>query len=155
MSKLRNDFTATGVILNDLRDRVLLIFHKKLGKWLPPGGHVDPQEMPHDAALREVFEETGVVATIVDTSVALNISPANTSEYQMPTPFCILHERIPASAKDVEHMHFDFIYLLQASEGEINKAEREITDARWFSLTEVISLDTTEGTINICKAVMN
>lgn len=34
--------------------------HPKLGLWLPPGGHIEPDELPDDAAVREVFEETGV-----------------------------------------------------------------------------------------------
>lgn len=45
--------------------QVLLHYHRKLGKWLPPGGHVEDNELPDDAALREVFEETGVRARLV------------------------------------------------------------------------------------------
>jgi 8-oxo-dGTP pyrophosphatase MutT (NUDIX family) len=43
-------------------ERVLLLFHAKLAMWLPPGGHVDPDELPDEAAVREVLEETGVQA---------------------------------------------------------------------------------------------
>ncbi|MGF1472324.1 MAG: NUDIX hydrolase [Rubrobacteraceae bacterium] len=39
---------------------VLLHFHGKLGMWLPPGGHIEPGELPDEAAVREVLEETGV-----------------------------------------------------------------------------------------------
>jgi ADP-ribose pyrophosphatase YjhB (NUDIX family) len=45
--------------------QVLLHYHRKLGKWLPPGGHVEDNELPDDAALREVLEETGVRARLV------------------------------------------------------------------------------------------
>jgi len=45
--------------------QVLLHYHRKLGKWLPPGGHVEDNELPDDAAVREVFEETGVRAHLV------------------------------------------------------------------------------------------
>ncbi len=45
--------------------RVLLHFHRRLGKWLPPGGHVEADELPDDAALREVEEETGLVVRLV------------------------------------------------------------------------------------------
>lgn len=45
--------------------RVLLHYHRKLGRWLPPGGHVEENELPDDAALREVLEETGVRARLV------------------------------------------------------------------------------------------
>jgi ADP-ribose pyrophosphatase YjhB (NUDIX family) len=40
--------------------KVLLHFHRKLNMWLPPGGHIERNEVPDDAAVREVFEETGV-----------------------------------------------------------------------------------------------
>lgn len=39
---------------------VLLHRHRKLGMWLPPGGHIEPGELPDEAAVREVLEETGV-----------------------------------------------------------------------------------------------
>lgn len=42
------------------RGCVLLHRHRKLGMWLPPGGHVEPGELPDEAAVREVLEETGV-----------------------------------------------------------------------------------------------
>lgn len=45
--------------------RVLLHYHRKLGRWLPPGGHVEENELPDDAAVREVLEETGVPIRLV------------------------------------------------------------------------------------------
>ena len=47
------------------RGRVLLLFHAKLGLWLPPGGHVEHGELPDEAAVREVLEETGVSCRLV------------------------------------------------------------------------------------------
>jgi ADP-ribose pyrophosphatase YjhB (NUDIX family) len=47
------------------RGRVLLHYHPKLGLWLPPGGHVEHGELPDDAAVREVLEETGVRCHLV------------------------------------------------------------------------------------------
>jgi ADP-ribose pyrophosphatase YjhB (NUDIX family) len=47
------------------RGRVLLLYHRKLGLWLPPGGHVEPGELPDEAAVREVLEETGVHCRLV------------------------------------------------------------------------------------------
>jgi 8-oxo-dGTP pyrophosphatase MutT (NUDIX family) len=45
--------------------KVLLHLHRKLGMWLPPGGHIERDELPDDAAVREVFEETGVEVELV------------------------------------------------------------------------------------------
>ena len=56
-------FTATGIVLH--QDSVLLIEHAKLGWWMPPGGHIDPDEDPVQAVLREVREETGLECQII------------------------------------------------------------------------------------------
>lgn len=47
------------------RERVLLHRHAKLGRWLPCGGHVEPGELPDDAAVRELLEESGVRVRLV------------------------------------------------------------------------------------------
>ncbi len=60
MTDIRH-YTASAVILDD-EDRVLLVHHNKIGLWLYPGGHIDPNEDPAQAALREVAEETGIRA---------------------------------------------------------------------------------------------
>jgi ADP-ribose pyrophosphatase YjhB (NUDIX family) len=53
--------TAAGAVL-DAEGRVLLVRRADNGAWALPGGIIDPAEQPADAAVREVFEETGVVA---------------------------------------------------------------------------------------------
>lgn len=45
--------------------KVLLHLHRKLGMWLPPGGHIELDELPDEAAVREVFEETGIEVELV------------------------------------------------------------------------------------------
>lgn len=57
-------YTAGGMLINE--GKVLLIKHKKLGIWLNPGGHIDEGELPHQAAEREFFEETGVKVRAID-----------------------------------------------------------------------------------------
>jgi len=53
--------TCTGIVLHPDRESFLLIHHKRLDRWLAPGGHVEPEdESPRAAAAREVLEETGV-----------------------------------------------------------------------------------------------
>jgi 8-oxo-dGTP pyrophosphatase MutT (NUDIX family) len=53
-------FTATTYVVND--GATVLHDHKRLDLWLAPGGHIDRDELPHEAALREVREETGLDA---------------------------------------------------------------------------------------------
>ena len=51
--------TASGLVIKD--DLALLIYHPYIKQWMQPGGHIDNGEEPIEAAIREVYEETGVV----------------------------------------------------------------------------------------------
>lgn len=62
-------FTAAGCLIVD--KKVLLVHHKKLGLWLNPGGHIEPDELPHQAAEREFYEETGIVVEAFYTNYEL------------------------------------------------------------------------------------
>ncbi len=61
--ELTRDFTVATFVVH--AGRVLLLFHRKLRLWLPPGGHIDPHELPDEAAVREVLEEAGVAVELV------------------------------------------------------------------------------------------
>jgi 8-oxo-dGTP diphosphatase len=153
MSKLESHYTATGFVLNKASDRVLFIFHKKLQMWLPPGGHIDEGELPHEAVVREVFEETGVQTAIIDPLGDLGL-PKDGLEVQIPTPIAIFHEKIPAHGDKPAHLHYDFLYHLRALEEDLVHAEREVDAAHWFSLAEVLACKTTEGSRVICKRLL-
>jgi len=56
---MKIDLTVAGYIFNNKKE-VLLIHHKKLNLWLPVGGHIDEDETPDDALIREVKEETSL-----------------------------------------------------------------------------------------------
>jgi 8-oxo-dGTP pyrophosphatase MutT (NUDIX family) len=55
-------FTASGLVLDPRTGSLLLHRHRRLGRWLQPGGHIEAAEHPADAAQRETVEETGVLA---------------------------------------------------------------------------------------------
>ena len=67
-SKLRREPVGTIYVLNPNTKEFLLMFHRKLGGWLAPGGHVESGENPAQAALREAKEELGVDLDLVDIS---------------------------------------------------------------------------------------
>ncbi len=70
-------YTAGGMLIHE--GKVLLIKHKKLGIWLNPGGHIDEGELPHEAAEREFFEETGIKVKAFDAYRPLEIKKENQS----------------------------------------------------------------------------
>ena len=97
-------FTATAFVVHE--GSVALHWHPKVGAWLPPGGHVEDNEDPVQAVLREIEEETGLVAEIVPTASLLDIG----CQEQVQPPFTIVIEDIhdPVSGY---HQHIDMIYF--------------------------------------------
>ncbi|GAB4112008.1 MAG: NUDIX hydrolase [Roseiflexaceae bacterium] len=122
--QITRDFTATTFVVHE--DRTLLLLHRKLRKWFPPGGHIDPHELPHDAAIREVREESGL-------DVELLTHPIPMGEViVLPQPHCILLEDITP-----DHQHIDFIYFARVCGGALAIAEREAGAARWLTWEEL------------------
>ncbi len=137
-------FTATAFIV-DSRKRTLLLWHKRLGRWMPPGGHVDSNETPEDAAKRECKEETNLDVEIVGDSQT-DLFANNTHEGRMlKKPIAMLLEEIPASAERNEpaHQHMDFLFIAKPlDEKQATKlAEAESDKMRWFTRDEVAKLD--------------
>lgn len=97
-------FTATGFVVHE--GRVLLHWHRKVKAWLPPGGHVDENEDPVQAVLREIREETGVEAQVVPTGPRLDLAYPT----QVQPPFTIMVEDIHDSVAGY-HQHIDMVYF--------------------------------------------
>jgi ADP-ribose pyrophosphatase YjhB (NUDIX family) len=116
--------------------RVLLLFHPKLGRWLPPGGHVEPNELPDHAAAREVEEETGVRVELVGGRGVPVDRPR-----QLVLPAGIQLEDIEPG-----HQHIDLVYFARpVPSGEL--ISRECADtvrAAWFGSDELVALDAGE-----------
>lgn len=141
---MESHFTATGLVVDKTRSKALMILHKKLNVWLPAGGHVEPGELPHETVVREVFEETGVRARIIDASNNLCLS--NTREIQICAPRWVLHEPIPAHGQKPAHWHYDFIYCLEAENTEFVHNEHETHGINWFDAPQLATCDTTQAT---------
>ncbi|KPV52397.1 NUDIX hydrolase [Kouleothrix aurantiaca] len=128
---LTRDFTATTFVVSE--NKTLLLLHRKLGKWFPPGGHIEPGELPDEAALREVREESGLDVELLDAG-----RPIGTIR-MLPQPFCILLEDISP-----DHQHIDLIYFARVRGGALVPAEREATAARWLSWDELAAPEIAE-----------
>jgi 8-oxo-dGTP pyrophosphatase MutT (NUDIX family) len=115
--------------------RVLLHYHRKLGKWLPPGGHIEDGELPDDAAVREVLEETGIRARLVGEQ-GLPIDEPR----QLVVPAGVQVERIYAG-----HEHVDLVYFARPGADEVSAAEvdprlAESDRVGWYAAHELKDL---------------
>jgi len=98
-------FTVTGFV--SIGGRTALHWHPRLGCWLPPGGHVEPDEDPVQAVLREVLEETGLKVELVGAGRFAYAQPQ-----QLPPPAAMAVYDIPRDGSlDGPHQHIDFIYF--------------------------------------------
>src|ERR671921_2946421 len=85
--------------------KVLLHLHRRLGMWLPPGGHIENDELPDDAAVREVLEETGIRVRLVGERREDVEGPV-----QLHRPPGVQLENIGPG-----HQHIDLIYFAKPS----------------------------------------
>ena len=99
---MERHFTVSGFLSHD--GRTALHWHR-LGLWLPPGGHIEPNEDPIQAVLREIEEETGVEALIVPTSTHYS----HDDPRQLPPPVTIGVYEIDEPGNP--HQHIDFVYF--------------------------------------------
>lgn len=146
--------TAAGVLIHE--NRVLLVKHKRLGVWLNPGGHIEDQELPHQAAEREFWEETGVKVKAIDPNSGWW---QDHSEYQhLPNPFATnIHwyikdnyqrrlKKLPLLEKRDCEQHHCFLYLM-APLGSLDFTQnvRETTGIAWFTESEIKAIETLEN----------
>jgi len=121
-------FTTNAFIFH--KNKILLIKHKKLGKWLHPGGHVEVQEFFDEALKREIKEETNL-----DIEVISPFYPKKTNFKSMNLPITI-------QIKDEEPKRTLLDYVAVAKEPiNIKIQESEIDDYMWVSIDELKGLN--------------
>jgi len=120
--EITRHFTATTFVV--YQGKTLLHMHRNLKMWLPPGGHIDRDELPHVAALREVKEETGLDVELVHEVPAIHSENAQ----EIPGPRHLLLENI-----NPFHQHIDMIYFAVADTFEVTPDAGESIELRWFT----------------------
>ena len=125
------DFTTSVYIVRE--GKVLLHKHKKLGILLPPGGHIELNEDPNQAALREAKEESGLDIELVG-NPSLSTQPNDGSQDLIPPMFINRHHF------NETHEHVDLIYFGRVVDGEV-KSEEGGGEIGWFSKEEVQKMD--------------
>ncbi len=152
----KKHFTTTGYTVNKERTKILLVHHRGLGKWLPPGGHIEENETPHEAVLREVYEETGIVASPI-TNDEHDLELKGTKEAQIPRPYALMYQIIPKSKKDIEHIHLDMMFVLEADDSvEVKAQYKEVHDVKWVAKTDLLKYyDTFDSVKSFVKGSLN
>lgn len=146
---MQRHFTATVYVFYS--EKVLLHRHAKLGKWLPPGGHVEQDETPPDAARREAKEETGLDIVILEQE---NIKVDAYTAVSFERPFLCLLEYVPATSHQAAHQHMDMIYLaVAADESQFKNIPEEF---KWFALEDLqeIKDDLFPDTVQVLTLLM-
>ncbi len=150
--ELRKHYTATGYVYDRHTDRFLLIQHRALGKWLPPGGHLLEGEEPHRGVLRELAEETGLEGSIVDLLRVPDVGTAAVE--QLPAPFSILAEPIPAGRREEAHTHLDFLYVVEVDPAAaLYLEEEEVALAKWIAVEDLETVETFDNVRRVCQAI--
>nr|WP_167307809.1 MULTISPECIES: NUDIX hydrolase [Streptomyces] len=108
--------TASAMVIDPSRGRVLLTLHKKMRMWLQMGGHCEPvDETLARAALREGTEESGIAGLTL-----LPGGPVRLDRHHTPCAW-----------------HLDVQYAAVAPEGAVEAISDESLDLRWFPYAEV------------------
>lgn len=125
-SSLAGHVTGSAWIVDAGRRHCLLTNHKKLNRWLQPGGHADGDGDIAAVALREAYEESGLPCLhLVDQEIFdIDIHP------------------IPARQNEPEHFHYDVRFLIECGGDERYVISEESHDLAWVPLTQVRNYST-------------
>jgi 8-oxo-dGTP pyrophosphatase MutT (NUDIX family) len=120
------DFTVAIFVVHE--EKILLIHHRKLDKWLPLGGHIELDEDPEQAALREAKEESGLDVEL------LGERPPTTG----PGTRALIAPRFLDIHRITDtHEHIGLIYWARPRRGQLALANEEHHDIRWCSAEEL------------------
>lgn len=132
---------TAGAILVGTDERILHIHHLATGKWLLPGGHLEPEDNTLlQAASRELTEETGIPAHVItphgETPLHIDVHPIDAN---------------PAKDEPA-HQHFDFRFLFRTTADIGELQTEEVSDAAW---REIDTISDTPLRQHIAKALLN
>lgn len=122
--------TGSAWLVSQDGQRALLMHHRKLNRWLQPGGHADGSADLANVALREAEEETGLLALRVE-----------------PEIFDLDRHSIPARGNEVEHWHYDVRFVVRATGSETYAQNEESFALAWFDIKKLAEDDELDDSI--------
>ena len=123
--------TASAWVVNERRDRVLMVYHRIYDSWSWTGGHADGERDLLSVALREVTEETGV----------RSVRPVTPEIFSLEVVTVDGHEKRGEYVSS--HLHLNLTYLLEADDAEpLRICEDENKGVAWFGLDEALAAST-------------
>lgn len=137
---LPHHFTASGVVIE--QGHVLLVNHRRIGAWVPPGGHVESDEMPEETVVREIEEETGLKVEIISESMP---QTGDQEAFFLARPLFV--QSVIAFEKNETVYHVDLAYLCRPAAGvprsdglPILSRNPEVKESRWIPLHAIDSV---------------
>jgi 8-oxo-dGTP pyrophosphatase MutT (NUDIX family) len=110
--------TCSGLVLSPNQDGILLVLHRRLQRWLLPGGHVEPEDAAiGDAGRREVVEETGAILRADASPLLIGVD---------------VHG-IPPRHDEPFHLHHDLMFRFQAASDGFQTSE-EVREVAWCAI---------------------
>jgi 8-oxo-dGTP pyrophosphatase MutT (NUDIX family) len=119
-ARLAGHFTASCWLVSADGGRALLTHHRKLDRWLQPGGHADGDTDLARVALREANEETGVAGLTVEGGI-----------------FDLDRHRIPARGAEPEHWHYDVRFVIRAGSDDTFVVSEESHALAWVDVEAI------------------
>jgi len=133
------EFTVSIIIV--YKGKVLLHMHKKMNKWLPVGGHIEKNELPEDAALRQVKEESGLDVALYNPDTQIDMGDSR----RLIRPMRILLEDIEKG-----HQHIDSVYYATINSFTLCPQSGEAVELKWFAAEEINTLANVPKNVKIC-----
>lgn len=134
-SNSRGHVTASAWIVSADRLAALLVHHRKLNRWLQPGGHIESDTSVHAAAFREAREESGLAS----------LRPCDRGIFDLDIHLIPARDDFPA------HEHLDVRFLFEADSAEIPNCSSESHAVRWWPLYELSTSLTDESVLRMVR----
>ena len=137
-SNLYGHLTGSAWVVNRARDKVLLLHHKKLNRWMQLGGHADGEFDLLSVALREAREESGLSRIETVSGAVFDVD---------------IHE-IPAWKDVPRHFHFDVRFLLCGDDSETPIQNDESNGVAWVPLHDIAAYTEEESVLRMARLTL-